>query len=293
MLLKDVFPKGVFNVVAGDDKLDFNVGAHLSRHAKVNMVSFTGSVPTGKKIAAECTKDMRRFCLEAGGNDAAIVLPDSDPKAVAPGLFSGAFNNSGQICCAVKRCYVHESIHDGVVEELVRCAKKAKFGDGFSEDVEYGPLNNKMQFDKVMSIIEDTRQVAGAKIECGGKKMEEGKGYFIEPTIVTGVKEGSRIVDEEQFGPVLPVIKYFHEADALKRANASHYGLGGSVWSADENKAATLASQLEAGTVWINCHTDLTGGPFGGFKESGMGREFSVADINNYTEMQSVFVKAK
>lgn len=291
-LLKDVFPKGVFNVVSGDDKLAFNVGAHLSSHPKVNMVSFTGSVPTGKKIAASCTQTMRRFILEAGGNDAAIVLPDSDPKVVAPGLFAGAFNNSGQICCAVKRAYVHESIHDQVVEELVQCAKKAKFGDGFQEGVEFGPLNNKMQFDKVMGLIEDTKSVPDAKIHCGGKKMEEGKGYFIEPTIVSGVKEGARIVDEEQFGPVLPVIKYSDEADALKRANASDYGLGGSVWSPNVSKAAEVAAQLEAGTVWVNTHTDLTGGPFGGFKQSGMGREMGkVADLDSYSEKQTVFVK--
>jgi len=292
MLIKDVFPKGVFNVVVGDDKSDFNVGAHLSRHPKVNMVSFTGSVPTGKKIAAECSKDMRRFILEAGGNDAAIVLPDSDPKLVAKGLFDGAFQNSGQVCCAIKRAYVHESIHDEVVEELVRCAKNAKFGDGMKEDTEYGPLNNKMQFDKVMNLIKDTKALADAKVHCGGKKMEEGNGYFIEPTIVSGVKEGHRIVDEEQFGPVLPVIKYSDEADALKRANDSEYGLGGSVWSKDVQKAAALAGQLEAGTVWVNTHTDLTGGPFGGFKQSGIGREMGAAgDIESYTEIQTVFVK--
>jgi acyl-CoA reductase-like NAD-dependent aldehyde dehydrogenase len=235
---------------------------------------------------------MRRFILEAGGNDAAIVLPDSDPKVVAPGIFAGAFNNSGQICCAVKRAYVHESIHDQVVEELVQCAKKAKFGDGFTEGVQFGPLNNKMQFDKVMGLIEDTKSMPDAKIHCGGKKMEEGKGYFIEPTIVSGVKEGARIVDEEQFGPVLPVIKYSDEADALKRANASDYGLGGSVWSSNVSKAAEVAAQLEAGTVWVNTHTDLTGGPFGGFKQSGMGREMGkIADLDSYSEKQTVFVK--
>lgn len=292
MLLKDVFPKGVFNVVSGDDKLAFNVGAHLSNHSKVNMVSFTGSVPTGKKIAAACSRDMRRFILEAGGNDAAIVLPDSDPKVVAPGIFAGAFNNSGQICCAVKRAYVHESIHDQVVEELVKCAKRAKFGDGFKEGVEYGPVNNKMQFDKVMDLIKDTKSLPAATIHCGGNQMPDSSGYFIEPTIVSGVKEGARIVDEEQFGPVLPVIKYSDEADALRRANASDYGLGGSVWSSDISKATDLASQLEAGTVWVNTHTDLTGGPFGGFKQSGMGREMGIqADLDSYSEKQTVFVK--
>merc|ERR1712217_198999 len=296
MLLKDVFPKGVFNVVTGDDKLAFNVGAHLSNHAQVNMVSFTGSVPTGKKIAEACTKVMRRFILEAGGNDAAIVLPDSDPKKVAPGLFAGAFNNSGQICCAIKRAYVHESIHDQVVEELVQCAKKSKFGDGFKEGVEYGPLNNKMQFDKVMGLINDTKKQPGAVIHCGGDKMKgDGlDGYFIEPTVVSGIKEGTRLVDEEQFGPVLPVIKYSDVSDAVKRANDSKYGLGASVWSPDEAKAANIGGQLQAGTVWVNCHTNGTGGPFGGFKESGIGREGSkLCDVGTFTEMQTVYVPPK
>merc|ERR1712190_498258 len=130
---------------------------------------------------------MRRVTIEAGGNDAAIMLPDSDPATVAPGLFGGAFANSGQICCAIKRCYVHESIHDRVVEELVKCAKKAKFGDGFEKGVEYGPINNKMQFDKVMDFISDTKKQPGATIECGGQRMEGKKGYFIEPTIVSGL----------------------------------------------------------------------------------------------------------
>jgi len=297
-LLKDILPRGVYNTVTGEDSRPFNVGAHLSQHHKVNMVSFTGSVPTGKRIMAACsTNGMRRFNLEAGGNDAAIVLPDCDPSKVAQGIFDGAFANSGQVCCAIKRCYVHESIHDQVVDEVVKCAKKAKFGDAFEDGVQYGPINNKMQFDKVMSIIEDTKKSGSAKIECGGNKMsvdgDRFKGYFIEPTIVTGVTEGSRLVDEEQFGPVLPIIKYSDESDAITRANNSEYGLGGSVWSADVEKATRIAGQIQAGTVWVNCHTPLTGGPFGGFKESGLGREFSIASLGTFTEMQSVYVPAQ
>jgi acyl-CoA reductase-like NAD-dependent aldehyde dehydrogenase len=293
-LLKDVFPTGVFNVVSGDDKQEFNVGAYLSQHPKVNMVSFTGSVATGKKVMANSSVNgMRRVNIEAGGNDAAIVLPDADPATVAPGLFGGAFANSGQICCAIKRCYVHESIHDKVVDELVKHAKKAKFGDGFTEGVQFGPLNNKMQFDKVMGILEDTKKLPDVKVECGGGRMEGDahKGYFIEPTIVTGIKEGARLVDEEQFGPVMPILKYKDEAEAIARANDSEMGLGGSVWSSNESHAADVASQIQAGTVWINAHTDLTGGPFGGFKESGVGREIGMADIGTFTEMLSVFVK--
>jgi len=292
-LLSSVFPKGVFNVVTGDDRNAFNVGAYLSEHRDINMVSFTGSVPTGKKIMEKSSVNgMRRVCIEAGGNDAAIVLPDCDPEKVAPGLFAGAFANSGQICCAIKRCYVHESIHDQVVDELVKCAKKARFGDGMQSDVTYGPVNNKMQFDKVMNLVEETKKLSDAQIKCGGKKMEGDnlKGYFIEPTIVAGLKEGARLVDEEQFGPVLPVIKYSDTDDAVRRANASDYGLGGSVWSTDINKASSIAAQIQAGTVWINAHTPLTGGPFGGFKSSGVGRELGFADVGTFTEMQSMYI---
>merc|ERR1712166_1428118 len=144
-----------------------------------------------------------------------------------------------------------------------------------------------------MGIIEDTKKLAGAKFECGGGKVSGEKGYFIEPTIVTGLKEGTRLVDEEQFGPVMPIIKYSDQADAIARANDSPFGLGGSVWSSNEDKAADIAGQIQAGTVWINAHTPLTGGPFGGFKESGVGRELGIADIGTFTEMQSVWVQKK
>eukprot|EP01065_Artemidia_motanka_P032169 TRINITY_DN39208_c0_g1_i1.p1 TRINITY_DN39208_c0_g1~~TRINITY_DN39208_c0_g1_i1.p1 ORF type:complete len:547 (+),score=206.61 TRINITY_DN39208_c0_g1_i1:56-1642(+) len=292
-LLKDVFPKGVFNVVSGDDKADFNVGAHLSNHPGVNMISFTGSVATGKRIMAACAGGMRRVNIEAGGNDAAIVLPDCDPKQIAGDLFRGAFVNNGQTCCAAKRVYVHDSIHDDVVSELVKCAETAKVGDGMSPDTQFGPLNNKMQLDKVSALVEDARKAPGAKIECGGAPLEGHKGYFYKPTIISGVAEGVRIVDEEQFGPVCPVIKYSEVEDAIRRANASPFGLGGSVWSPDTAKAARLAGRLQAGTVWVNGHAGLTGGPFGGFKDSGIGRELGFADLTTFTELQTMKVPKK
>eukprot|EP01060_Flectonema_neradi_P004486 TRINITY_DN128_c0_g1_i2.p1 TRINITY_DN128_c0_g1~~TRINITY_DN128_c0_g1_i2.p1 ORF type:complete len:483 (+),score=166.37 TRINITY_DN128_c0_g1_i2:63-1511(+) len=285
-LLKDVFPAGVFNIVTADDN-KFRAGAFLTTHPDVRKVSFTGSVPTGKAIMKCCSEDVKRVTLEMGGNDAAIVREDCDVKKVAQGVFQGAFLNSGQVCVAVKRAYVHKKIYDEFVKEITEIAKNSKWGDGMDATTEYGPLNNKMQYDKVLGFIEDAKK-EGGKFETGGKAMDR-DGFFIEPTIVTGLSDGSRLVDEEQFGPVLPVIPYEDDEDALKRANSSQYGLGGSVWSADVKKANELAARLDAGTVWVNEHLGNTNlAPFGGFKQSGLGREGGFSDIGTWTEMQSL-----
>lgn len=278
-ILAETFPAGVFNVVSGGD----DVGRWMTEHPDIAKISFTGSTRTGKAIQASSSGTLKRLTLELGGNDPAIVLPDADPKAVAKGVFGQAMGNSGQICIAIKRCYVHESKFDAVVDELTQLANGAKVGDGFKEGVEYGPINNKMQFDRVNGLVEDAKK-SGAKVHAGGAPLP-GDGYFYPPTILTGVKEGTRIVDEEQFGPVLPVIPYSDVADAVRRANATSYGLGGSVWGTDVEKAAEIASQLESGTVWVNSHGDLSPDvPFGGMKESGVGRQMGEASLEGYTE---------
>jgi len=294
-LIKDILPAGVLNVISGDDKSDFNVGAYLTQHVDVSKISFTGSGPTGKKIMATCAKDVRRCNLEMGGNDPAIVRQDVDIPSIAQRVFNGAFENTGQICCAIKRCYVQESIYLEFVNELVKCANRAVVGDGFSKGVEYGPLCNKMQYNKVSELVEDARK-NGAKIHCGGKAMnkrkvvggEANEGYFYMPTIITGVKEGSRIVDEEQFGPVLPVMAYETDEEAIARANCSEYGLGGSVWTKDIATGNKLAERVLSGTVWVNDHLTITGAPFGGFRESGIGRESGKADLTTFTELQTL-----
>jgi len=294
-LIKDCLPAGVINVISGNDNSDFNVGAYLSQHKDVSKVSFTGSGPTGKKIMACCAKDVRRVNLEMGGNDPAIVRGDVDIPATAQQVFNGAFENTGQICCAIKRCYVHQSIYNEFVSELVNCANKAVVGDGFSKGVQYGPLCNEMQYNKVSELVEDARK-NGAQILCGGKAMDESEiiggkgkgGYFYKPTIVTGVKEGSRIVDEEQFGPALPVMSYETDEEAIARANSSEYGLGGSVWTKDLITGNKLAERILSGTVWVNDHFTLTGAPFGGFRESGIGRELGKADLGTFTELQTL-----
>ena len=287
VLLKDVFPPGVLNVVSGSDapEYGFNVGAYLTKHPQVKKVSFTGSVRTGKAIYASAANDVKRITLEMGGNDAAIVRPDVDVKKVAPAIAGGAFFNTGQVCVAIKRCFVHESIYDAFVEEIVKAASEARVGDGMDPTTQYGPLNNKMQFDRCKELFDDA-VANGAKVHCGGEALP-GDGYYFKPTILTGVKEGVRIVDEEQFSPILPVMAYKTEDEALERANSTALGLGGSVWGSDKAKTNALADRMECGTVWVNEHMSPTGAPFGGFKESGLGREGGKSDVAAFTEVQT------
>ena len=265
---------------------------HLVNSKEIRKVSFTGSVATGKAIMAASANDVKRVTLELGGNDPAIIRADVDIAQVAPEVFSGAFSNTGQICCAIKRAYVHESIYDEFVAAIAAEAKAAAgaMGDGFDASTEFGPLNNEMQFTKVQGIVEDAR-AGGATIVTGGKVMDgAGKGYFYEPTIISDVMEGTRIVDEEQFGPVLPIIKYSDDEEALARANDSDLGLGGSVWSKDIAAANALANRIESGTVWVNQHLTMTGAPFGGYKSSGLGRELGGADVTAFTEPQTLML---
>lgn len=280
----DIFPAGVINFVTDQNDL----GSVLTAHPDVRKVSFTGSTATGKKVMASAAETVKRITLELGGNDAAIVLDDIDPKETAAALFGGAFANNGQVCLAIKRLYVHESIYDEMVGELAKCANAAVVGDGLEAGTQLGPLQNKMQFEKVKGLLEETRK--NGKIVAGGQ-VTDGAGYFIRPTIVRDVTDGDRIVDEEQFGPILPVIKYSDAEDALKRANASPYGLGGSVWGKDKKRATALAARLETGTAWVNKHLDITPNiPFGGAKQSGMGVEFAEEGLAEFTQSQVVNV---
>lgn len=277
-VLADVFPSGVVNFVSGSD----DVGKWITEHPDIAKISFTGSTRTGKAIQASASGNLKRLTLELGGNDAAIVLEDADAKSAATGIFNGAMGNSGQICVAVKRCFVHESKFDAVVSHLTDMAQKAKVGDGFKDGVQYGPINNKMQFERIKELVEDAKK-SGAKVHAGGAPSG-GPGYFYPPTILTGVAEGTRIVDEEQFGPVLPVMPYKDVADVLRRANDSCYGLGGSVWGTDVAKATDLASLIDSGSVWVNQHGSLSPDiPFGGMKESGVGRQMGEATLEGYT----------
>lgn len=286
MLLADVLPPGVLNIVSGDDDL----GKWLSEHPKVGKVSFTGSTATGRKVMESASKTLKRITLELGGNDAAIVLPDVDPKVVAPALFWGAFFNSAQVCVATKRLYVHEDIYDEVAEEIVKYSQTINVGNGAEENSHLGPVQNKMQFEKVQSIINDSKS-NGYKFLTGGGEVRN-KGYFIPVTIVDNPPEDSRVVQEEAFGPILPMLKYSDINDAIRRANSSDTGLGGSVWSNNVDEAVKVAARLETGTVWINeMFAFSPNATFSGHKQSGVGVEHGIEGLLEFTNTQTITVK--
>jgi len=281
-LIKDLVPPGVINIIADANDL----GGALTAHPDVRKVSFTGSTATGKKVMENAASALKRITLELGGNDAAIVLDDVDPKATAPKIFQGAFQNNGQVCIAVKRVYAHEKIYDSLCSELASLADAAVIGDGLEQGTQIGPLQNKMQYDRVKELLEDAKK--HGKVIAGGT-VPDRAGYFIRPTIVRDIEDGTRIVDEEQFGPVLPVIKFSDAEDALKRANASPWGLGGSVWSSNAERAYGIAERMDSGTVWINQHADLAPNvPFGGAKQSGMGIELGEEGLAEFTQLQVI-----
>lgn len=285
---RGVFPAGVLNVVAGGNDL----GRWMSGHPGIDKVSFTGSGTTGRKVMGSAAGNLKRVTLELGGNDAAIVLPGADINALAPRLFAAAFSNSGQICMAIKRLYVHTSQHAQLCEAMAGLAKASVVGDGFQEGVQMGPVQNKAQFDFVHQLLQDTR-AAGAQVLSGGKVMDQ-PGYFIEPTVVTGVADDSRVVQEEPFGPLLPILSYDEVDDAVARANATDFGLSGSVWGPDAAAAAAVAARLEVGTAWVNQHLALDPFvPFGGAKQSGLGREFSPQGLKSYMEATALFIPAQ
>jgi acyl-CoA reductase-like NAD-dependent aldehyde dehydrogenase len=287
-ILREVFPAGVLNVVSGLDPL----GARMVEHPVPRKISFTGSTATGKKVAASASNDLKRVTLELGGNDPAIVLPGTDPAAVADRLFWGAFVNSGQICLAVKRVYVHSSIHDALVEQMVQRARAAVVGDGADPATTLGPLTNAMQRDKVAELVDAALQ-DGAVAVTGGR-AGSGGGYFYEPTVLTNAKDGMRIVDEEQFGPVMPIVSYDDVDSVVEHVNASPFGLTASVWSSDLDAAADVAGRIDAGQVTINAHANGLRPylPFSGHKQSGIGVENALEGLSEYSST-TVLIRPK
>jgi len=284
-LLKDIFPAGVVNVLAGGNEL----GQWITEHPDIDKISFTGSVATGKKVLASAAGTLKRVTLELGGNDPAIIMDDVDPKAIAKQVFFASFVNSGQVCMAIKRIYAHEKIYDELCDALVEEANNAIVGDGFNPETKLGPIQNKMQYDKIVDILEDTKQ-SGARFLSGGEIPDQ-PGYFIPPTLVTDVAETSRLVQEEQFGPIVPILKFTDLDDALRRANDTRYGLSGSVWTSDPERGKEIAAKLEVGTAWVNQHRATSAFvPFGGAKESGYGRQYSILGLKGYMEPEVVSV---
>lgn len=282
-LANEILPPGVLNVITGEG----DVGSALTAHPDVQKVTFTGSTPTGKRIMASAAGNLTRCTLELGGNDAGIVLPDVNVKEIAPKLFAAAFHNNGQTCAALKRMYVHESQYEELCQALAELAKNVVVGDGLEEGTELGPIQNQAQLDIVQNLA-DSARADGGRFLAGGKRMDR-DGYFFEPTIVADLTDGSRLVDEEPFGPIVPIIKYSDIDEVIERANRNQQGLGGSVWSSDIKKATELAQRLECGSAWVNDHGALQpDAPFGGIKQSGMGVEFGLYGLEEFTSIQTL-----
>ena len=285
-LLRDVLPAGVLNVVSGGD----NLGAWMTGHKDIAKISFTGSTATGRKVMESAASNLKRITLELGGNDPAIVLPDVDPKQMAKELFWAAFQNSAQFCCAAKRLYIHDDIYDVLRDEMVEYAKTVKVGDGSQQGVQLGPIQNKMQFEKVKDLLADAK-TNGLNAVLGGE-VSDGTGYFVPVTIYDNPPEDSRVVKEEAFGPVLPLLRFTDIDDVVARANDTDMGLAASVWSADADLARSIGERIEAGVIWINeVHTFSPHAAFGGHKQSGMGVENSLEGLAEYTNTQTVVTR--
>jgi acyl-CoA reductase-like NAD-dependent aldehyde dehydrogenase len=283
-VLNEVLPEGVLVPVTGAG----DVGDALVRDKRVGKIMFTGSVRTGMKVVEASAGNLSRLTLELGGNDAGIVLPDVDPEAIAEGLFWGAFINNGQTCAALKRLYVPDAIYDQVVDALAAFTAKMPTGVGLDEGNLLGPLQNKMQWNVVNRLVEDARE-RGAHLVMGGNPDPGQPGYFYPKTLVTEIDNGAPLVQEEQFGPALPIIRYTDLEQAIAWANGVDVGLGASVWSADRDKAKEIAARLEAGTVWINGHGGIHPMiPFGGAKHSGYGLEFGVDGLKSVSVPQVI-----
>jgi acyl-CoA reductase-like NAD-dependent aldehyde dehydrogenase len=272
-----ILPPGVVNVIADQNDL----GAALAAHPDVAKVAFTGSTATGRKVMAGAAGTLKRLTLELGGNDAAVVLDDAEPKAVAPKIYAAAMYCAGQTCVAIKRLYVHESLYDAVCDELGRLARETVVGDGLEPGTQMGPLQNRAQFERAKGFLEDARR--NGTIVAGG--LLEREGFFVRPTIVRDIPDDARLVREEQFDPILPVLRYTDLDDAIARANDTEYGLGGSVWSSDREGAFAVAARIDAGTVWVNQHLDLRPDvPLAGAKQSGVGVELGPEGLAEFTQ---------
>jgi aldehyde dehydrogenase (NAD+) len=283
-------PEGVVNIVTG---LGPNsAGEALSNHIDVDKIAFTGEDKTGREIVKASAGNLKRVSLELGGKAPNIVFKDADIDAAVQGAITGIFFNQGQVCCAGSRLFLEKSIHDEFMSKLNDRVKGLKQGPGLDEKTQIGPQVSKEQQEKVLSYIDIARK-EGAKVACGAEQLtgDLAKGYFVKPTIFTGVNNDMRIAQEEVFGPVLAVIPFTSTEEVAEQANKTTYGLSGAVWTSDIKKAHKLASQIKAGTIWVNCYNVFDPSmPFGGYKMSGYGRELGKHSIELYTNIKSVWV---
>jgi acyl-CoA reductase-like NAD-dependent aldehyde dehydrogenase len=282
-LWNEILPPGVFNVICDDNDL----GDVLSSHPGIEKIGFTGSTATGMKVMASAAGTLKRLTLELGGNDPALVLDDVDPIETARRVFPVAMANAGQVCLAAKRIFVPATMYDAFCKELARLADATIVGNGLDLATTMGPIQNAMQYQRALGYLEDAR--SSGTIIAGGEPVP-GPGYFIRPTIVRDIPDSARLVREEQFCPVLPVLSYDDLDDAVKRANATDYGLGATVWGRDLERAFDVAMRLEAGTVWINEHMLFDPAVTArGAKFSGLGGELGPEGFNAYTQGYVVY----
>lgn len=286
-LIRDIFPPGVVNVITGYGKI---TGQAIASHMKIEKVAFTGSTLVGRAIMkAAAESNLKKVTLELGGKSPNIICDDANLEDAAAWACFGLFFNHGQCCCAGSRVYVQESIYDKFMETFTAKVKALKVGDPFKPDTFQGPQVSQLQFDRIMAYIDDGKK-SGAKALMGGNRHGD-KGYFIEPTVFTDVNPDAKIVKEEIFGPVVVVTKFKDDADIIKVANNSVYGLAAAVFSRDISRALNIGNKLHAGTVWINCYNQLHSNvPFGGYKESGIGRELGEYALANYTNVKAVHI---
>jgi len=281
-LIADILPAGTLNIITDNMEL----GAPMTAHPKIAKISFTGSTATGVKVMAGAANTLKRITLELGGNDAAIVTPSTDLKSALPAIFGIAFHNAGQICVAIKRLYVHASIYEQVCDELATMADSTVVADGFTENVGMGPIQNANQYNKVSQLIKTSK--SHGTLIAGGDSLS-GPGFFIRPTLFRDIKSGAPLVDEEQFGPVLPIIKYEDNDQLIAEINSSIYGLGASVWGSDAAECYAIANEIEAGTVWVNKHAELDPAfPFSGAKQSGIGSELGKSGLLEFSQTKII-----
>ena len=283
-LVQDLLPPGVFSVLSGDDDL----GKWLTAHPGIDKIAFTGNTETGKHVMRSAAGNLKRITLELGGNDPAVVLPDVDPVKIAPQLFWAAFQNNAQFCNAAKRIYIHADVYEQVRDALVDFARTVKVGDGADAGTDLGPIQNRPQFDKVKEYFADSVD-NGYTFALGGEIDESTPGWFVPVTLVDDPPEDSRVMREEPFGPILPLVRWTDEADVIARANDTEFGLGATVWGKDLEAVERIGRQIDAGTVWLNeVHQYSPAQAFGGHKQSGIGCENSVHGLMEYTNWQTI-----
>jgi len=288
LIVEAGFPEGVVNIVPGFGP---TAGAAIARHMDVDKVAFTGSTEVGRLVMeAAARSNLKPVTLELGGKSPNIIFEDFDLDEAVEGAHMGLFANLGQSCCAGSRVFVEETIYDRFIEKSVARAGKRLVGNPFDAATELGPVVDQAQFDRVMGYIESGRE-EGATLACGGERVGD-RGYFIRPTVFAHVRDGMKVAREEIFGPVMSVIPFTTVDEVIRRANATEYGLAAAVWTRDIKKALAVSNSVRAGTVWVNCYNVLdTRAPFGGYKQSGIGRELGEYGLQQYTQVKSVITK--